>query len=144
MGKAYQLYEQEICTCKKKYSLSEYFMALFNYCFPASFCMQQHDKFNACKQNDMSTIDYLWKLQDLADTIGDIIADGIVLASPHCASVYLQVKLADARYEPTDLTLDQLEDKIIALDRGNEEEWKRSSKEKTHCDKQSLKKSFGV
>jgi hypothetical protein len=146
-GKAYRFYEQEICTRKKKYSLSEYFMALFNYCFPASFRMQQRDKFDACKQNDMSAIDYLRKLQDVADTVGDITEDDIVLAFFRRASVYLRVKLADAGYEPSDLTLDQLEDKIIALDRGNEiseEERKRSSKDKTHRDHDSSKKSPGV
>ena len=119
-GKAYWFYEQEICTCKKKYSLSDYFLALFNYCFPASFCMQQHVKFHACKQNDMSTIYYLHKLQDIADTIGDITEDDIVLAFFWRAQVYLYVKLVDAGYQPMDLTIVQLEDKIISLKQENE------------------------
>jgi len=50
----------------------------------------------------LSAIDYLRKIQDLADTIGDIAEDDIVLAFFRHASVYLRVKLADAGYEPTE------------------------------------------
>lgn len=37
--------------------LFDYFMAMFNYIFLASFRMQQHDKFDTCRQNDMSALD---------------------------------------------------------------------------------------
>ena len=112
---------------KEKYSLSDYFVALFNYCFPTSFHMQQHDKLDACKRNDMSAVDYLQKLQDIAHIIGDITKDDIMLAFFWQAQIYLHV-LADAGYQP----MDQLEDKIIALERGNEiveDEKKKSGRE---------------
>jgi hypothetical protein len=72
--------------------------------------MRQCDKFDGCRQNDMSAIDYLCKLQDIADTIGDVSEDNIVVAFFCCAQVYLCVKLADGGYEVTDLTLEQLEE----------------------------------
>jgi hypothetical protein len=36
-GKAYRFFEQEIHTQKWKYMLPDYFMAMFNYIFPALF-----------------------------------------------------------------------------------------------------------
>lgn len=42
-GKAYRFYEQDILQNKKKYTLTEYFSALFDYIFPADFRMQQRD-----------------------------------------------------------------------------------------------------
>jgi hypothetical protein len=74
------------------YTLLGYFMAMFNYIFPASFRMQQRNKFDACRQNDMSALDFLQKLQDIADTIGDLDDNDVILAFFRQVKTYLRAK----------------------------------------------------
>ena len=45
-GKAYKFFKQDILQKGIKYTLMDYFVALFDYIFPADFHMQQRDKFN--------------------------------------------------------------------------------------------------
>jgi hypothetical protein len=43
-GKAYKFFECDILNARKKYTLAEYFEAMFDYLFPATFRMDQRDK----------------------------------------------------------------------------------------------------
>ena len=67
MGKAYKFFKQDILQKQRKYTLTKYFAALFNYIFPTDFHMQPRDVFDNCYQEDLSVLDYLRQLQDLAD-----------------------------------------------------------------------------
>ena len=84
-GCAYRFYERNILDLKKRYTLTTFFEALLDYVFPADFRMQQRDKFDACHQGRWSILDFLRKLQEIADTVGDIHERDVVLAFwRHC------------------------------------------------------------
>ena len=92
-----------------KYTLTEYFAALFDYIFLADFRMQQRDKFDAYYQGNLSVVDYLRRLQDLADTVGDLDDSDVVLAFWCRCQSYLRSELTRAGYEPSELTTASLE-----------------------------------
>ncbi|KAF9237210.1 hypothetical protein BU15DRAFT_37603, partial [Melanogaster broomeanus] len=77
---AYNFYERDILDLKKRYTLTEYFESMFDYLFPPDFRMQQRDKFDVCTQEKKSVRDFLRKLKNLADTVGNIDDRDIVLA----------------------------------------------------------------
>jgi hypothetical protein len=119
-GKAYRFYEQNILQNGKKYTLTEYFAALFDYIFLANFHMQQRDEFDSYRQEDLSAVDYLCQLQDLADTVGDLDDADIVLAFwRHCQS-YIRSELTCAGYEPSILTVNDLETLKSCIERTEE------------------------
>jgi hypothetical protein len=62
--------------------------------------------------------DYLWKRQIFQYVRG--AGKSALNSTEFCHSVYLCVKLANASCEATDLRLEQLYNKIISLERGNE------------------------
>ncbi|KIM76333.1 hypothetical protein PILCRDRAFT_12925 [Piloderma croceum F 1598] len=78
-GKAYKFFERDILNARKKYTLAAYFEAMFDYLFPATFRMDQRDRFDACTQREMSALDFLRQLQDIADTVGDLDDGDIIL-----------------------------------------------------------------
>jgi hypothetical protein len=119
-GKAYRFYEQEILQNEKKFTLTEYFAALFDYIFPADFRMQQRDEFDSCRQEDLSAVDYLRQLQDLADTVGDLEDTDIVLAFWRRCQSYIRSELTRAGYEPSILTVDDLETLANRIERAEE------------------------
>jgi hypothetical protein len=108
-GKAYRFYEQEILQNEKKFTLTEYFAALFDYIFPADFRMQQRDEFDSCCQEDLLAVDYLRQLQDLADTVGDLKDADVVLAFWRRCQSYIRSELTRTGYEPSILTVNDLE-----------------------------------
>jgi len=108
-GRAYKFFEQDILQKGKKYSLTEYFAALFDYIFPADFRMQQRDKFDLYYQGNLSVVDYLRRLQDLADTVGDLNDNDVVLAFWRRCQPYLRSELTRTGYEPSVLTVIELE-----------------------------------
>ncbi|KIM50061.1 hypothetical protein SCLCIDRAFT_1225499, partial [Scleroderma citrinum Foug A] len=67
-GRAYRFYERDVLDLKKRYTLTTFFEGLFDYVFPADFRMQQRDKFDACKQDGRSVLDFLRRLQEIAGT----------------------------------------------------------------------------
>ena len=108
-GKAYRFYEQEILQNEEMFTFTKYFAALFDYIFPADFCMQQRDEFDSCHQEDLLAVDYLRQLQDLADTVGDLEDADVVLAFWRRCQSYIRSELTHTRYEPSILTVDDLE-----------------------------------
>lgn len=115
-GKAYKFFERDILIGRKRYSLTEYFESMFDYLFPATFRMDQRDKFDACYQSEMSALDYLRKLQDIADTVGDLNENDIVLAFWRRCRSYLKSELAKAGLEPDRINLIQLENAVVRLE----------------------------
>lgn len=71
-GKAYKFHEQEVLQNDRYSKLTDYFEGLFDYIFPSDFRMLQRDKFNAYQQRDLSALDFIRRLQDIADTVGNL------------------------------------------------------------------------
>jgi hypothetical protein len=54
------------------------------------------------------------------DTIGDLDDNDVILAFFRQAKTYLCAKLAEAGLEATDLTIEELEDRVVSLKKANE------------------------
>lgn len=67
--------------------------------------MQQWDKFDACKQRNMSVLDYLHWLHEIADAIGDLGDKDIVLAFWQCCKAYLCFELSKEGFDPGHMSL---------------------------------------
>jgi hypothetical protein len=115
-GKAYKFFKHDILNAQKKYTLVEYFEAMFDYLFPATFRMDQRDKFDACTQHHMSALDFLRQLQEIADTVGDLDDDDIILGFWRRCKSYLKSKLAEAGHEPGRITMSELEHLVVRLE----------------------------
>ncbi|EGO30503.1 hypothetical protein SERLADRAFT_404644 [Serpula lacrymans var. lacrymans S7.9] len=51
--------------------LREFFIGLFNHCFPVDYRMKQRDKLKCCFQDNKTVKEYLYKLTELWNIIGD-------------------------------------------------------------------------
>ena len=72
-GKAYDFYMQKVADNKEEWMLHEFYVKLFNYCFPIDYRMQMQKKLNRCYQGDNKTItEYAYELQELFNMIGAI------------------------------------------------------------------------
>jgi hypothetical protein len=118
-GRAYKFFERDILNARKKYLLAEYFEAMFVYLFPATFRMDQRDAFDACTQCDLSALDFLRQLQDIADTVGDLDENDIILGFWRRCRSYLKVRLAEAGLEPGRITMMELEDLVVRLEKAH-------------------------
>lgn len=118
-GRAYQFFERDVLALQKKYSLTEFFERLFNYVFPVDFRMQQRDKFDTCKQENRSVLDFLWKLQEIADMIGDMDDKDIILAFWRRSQPYLRVEMTKDGLDPTTMSLTVLEECAIRHERAH-------------------------
>ncbi|KIO11091.1 hypothetical protein M404DRAFT_127775, partial [Pisolithus tinctorius Marx 270] len=116
-GRAYQFYERDILDLRKRYSLTEFFEALFDYIFPADFRMQQRDKFDACRQDHRSVLDFLRRLQEIADTVGDIGEHEVVLAFWRRCQPYLRAELTKNGYDATMISLVTLESECVRYEK---------------------------
>jgi hypothetical protein len=106
-----------ILNAHKKYTLAEYFEAMFDYIFPATFRMDQRDKFDECSQHNMSALDFLRQLQEIADTVRDLDDDdSVILGFWRCCKSYLKLKLVEAGLEPGRITMYELEDLVVRLE----------------------------
>lgn len=116
-GKAYKFFEQEVLQNNKYTTLTEYFEGLFDYIFPADFRMQQRDKFDAYQQRDMPALDYIRRLQDFADTVGDLDDSDVVLAFWRRCQPYIRAELVRSGFEPSELTVNELESLVTRIER---------------------------
>ena len=72
-GKAYDFYVQKVADNEEKWTLHEFYLELFNYCFPVDYRMQMRKKLNRCYQGENKTIiEYTYELLELFNMIGDI------------------------------------------------------------------------
>ena len=127
----YKFFEQDILQKQKKYTLTGYFAALFDYIFPADFRIQQRDEFDACHQDDLSAVHYLRQLQDLADTVGDLDDADVVLAFWSRCQLYLRPELTRTGYEPSVLTVNDLKSLATRIER-TEEAPRETQKSSSH------------
>lgn len=89
---------------------------MFGYLFPATFRIDQHNKFDACQQSKMTALDFLRKLQDITDTVGDLSDYDIILAFWRRCFSYLNSELAKTRFESDQILLVELQSAVIRLE----------------------------
>ncbi|KAG1784934.1 uncharacterized protein HD556DRAFT_1461102 [Suillus plorans] len=71
-GKAHEFYIREVSGDPYRWRLREFFMEMFNYCFPINFRTKQREKLKRCFQNDKTVRDYIYELNELWNMIGDV------------------------------------------------------------------------
>lgn len=69
-GPAYDFYTQKVSMNFYDWTLSAFFEALFNYCFPVNYRMVQRDKLKRAFQNDKLVSAYVHELEELFNLIG--------------------------------------------------------------------------
>jgi hypothetical protein len=118
LGKrAYKYYEQEILSKRRKLTLSQFFAGLFDYIFPPDFRAQQRDRFDKCSQHGRTVRDFLQRLRDLANTIGDLKDKDIVLAFWRRCESYLRIELTRDGYSANSISLETLEELSVQHER---------------------------
>jgi hypothetical protein len=118
LGKrAYKYYDQEVLSKRTKLTLGQFFAGLFDYIFPPDFRAQQCDRFDKCSQRGRTVRDFLQRLRDLANTIGDLEEKDIVLAFWRWCESYLRVELTRDGYSADSISLDALEELSIQIER---------------------------
>lgn len=70
--KAYDFYMQKVANDEERWTLTQFYEGLFNYCFPVDYRMQLRKTLARCHQNDRSVTEYVHELQELFNMIGDI------------------------------------------------------------------------
>jgi len=99
--------------------MNEFFEKLFDYVFPVDFRMQQRDKFDECRQDFRTVLDFLRKLQEIADTIGDMTDRDIVLAFWRRSQSYLRVEMTKEHLDPTVMSLSMMEEAAVRHERAH-------------------------
>lgn len=130
-GRAYHFFERDVLDLKRRYTLTEFFEHLFDYVFPPDFRMQQCDKFDVCEQRDQSVLDYLHRLHEIADTIGDLSERDIVIAFWRRCKAYLRFEMSKEGTDPSQVSLVALERAALRHERAHrfaEEESRHSRK----------------
>ena len=87
--KAYDFYTQKVAINEEQWTVPEFYMELFNFCFPVDYRMQLRKTLARCHQNDKSVAEYTYELQDLFNMIGNIPSRIKYLSSgtaPDCPS----------------------------------------------------------
>ncbi|TFY69891.1 hypothetical protein EVG20_g2958 [Dentipellis fragilis] len=116
-GRAYKWYDREILSAGRDVTLSDFFLELFDYVFPPDFRSEQRDAFDDCHQRGRSVRDFLQNLLDLANTIGDVSDREIVVAFWRRCDAYLKVDMTREGYSPETLSLREIENIAIRLER---------------------------
>ena len=70
--KAYNFYTPKVASDDEKWTLKQFYDELFHYCFPMDYRMQLQKKLAKCHQNKKNVAEYLHKLQELFNMIGDV------------------------------------------------------------------------
>ena len=70
-GKGHTFYAEEVAADPYSWRLREFFRHLFNFCFPVNYCNLQRDKIATFMQNQLTVREYLHKLKEMWNTIGE-------------------------------------------------------------------------
>ena len=71
-GKVHEFYVSKVAGNPYKWRPQDFFLELFNSCFPIDFRMKQCEKLKRTYQNERSIHDYVSELNELWNLIGDI------------------------------------------------------------------------
>ncbi|EGN91622.1 hypothetical protein SERLA73DRAFT_80280 [Serpula lacrymans var. lacrymans S7.3] len=70
-GTVYDFFLYKVSPDPYSWRLREFFIGLFNHCFPVDYRMKQRDKLKCCFQDNKTVKEYLYKLTELWNIIGD-------------------------------------------------------------------------
>ena len=70
--KAYDFYTQRVASDEWNWTLKQFYIELFNHCFPVDYRMQLRRKLAKCHQNDKSVAEYIHELHELFNMIGNV------------------------------------------------------------------------
>ena len=99
-GKAYNFYTQKVAIDEERWTLSQFYTELFNYCFPVDYRMQLRKNLARVHQNEKSVAEYTYELQDLFNMIGDIPEQAQVIKFWNSARPSIQKELWRNRLNP--------------------------------------------
>ncbi|EGN94765.1 hypothetical protein SERLA73DRAFT_77506 [Serpula lacrymans var. lacrymans S7.3] len=71
-GTAYDFFLYKVSPDPSSWDLKDFFIGLFNHCFPVDYRMKQRDKLKRCFQDHKSVREYLYELTELWNIIGDV------------------------------------------------------------------------
>ena len=69
-GKAYDFYTQSVSLNPHEWTLKEFFVQLFNYCFHSDYRSELREKLRKCFQNNKNVSEYAFELTELFNMIG--------------------------------------------------------------------------
>jgi len=69
-GKAYDFYTQSVSLNPHEWTLKEFFVQLFYYCFPSDYRSELREKLRKCFQNNKNVSEYAFELKELFNMIG--------------------------------------------------------------------------
>jgi hypothetical protein len=78
-GKALDFYEQVVIRKPVTYTLEDFFLDLFDFCFPADFRNKMRDQLNRCYQNAKPVLEHiaafeqLWRVVGLPNDQGKVV-----------------------------------------------------------------------
>ncbi|KAI0039665.1 hypothetical protein FA95DRAFT_1464117, partial [Auriscalpium vulgare] len=87
---AYTFYSRDVARKPSRWTLSRFFTALFDHCFPTNFRTIQRERYLAFRQMGHPVRDYLRELEDLADSVGRVSRRDFVVRFWQGADQYLR------------------------------------------------------
>ncbi|KAI0046835.1 hypothetical protein FA95DRAFT_1559694, partial [Auriscalpium vulgare] len=108
-GRAYAFYSRDVARKPSRWTLSRFFTALFDHCFPTNFRTVQREKYLAYRQMGHPVRNYCRDLEDLADSVGRISKRDFVIRFWQGADLYLRIKWAENGYDPEESSIGELE-----------------------------------
>ncbi|KAJ7613850.1 hypothetical protein DFH06DRAFT_1344403 [Mycena polygramma] len=69
-GKAKKFYKNKVSRDASKWTLQQFFVELFNHCFPLDLCLQQRERLDNCLQNDKSVAEHVLEFEESYLMIG--------------------------------------------------------------------------
>ncbi|KAK0471115.1 hypothetical protein IW261DRAFT_1307682, partial [Armillaria novae-zelandiae] len=94
-GKAAAFFMCEVSMSICNWELDEFLTCLFDHCFPSNFHTGQWTHLSNCRQNSHAVGDCIFELQNLADSVGDILDWQLVLYLWQGVDDYICAKWAE-------------------------------------------------
>lgn len=113
---AYEFYTRQVSKTIGDWSVEDFFIGLFNHCFPVNFRLLQREKLRKCYQNDRKVLTYTSELEELANMIGLTDEREMVLKLWSGLRVELQRELWKAEYNPEVSTWDDVKAKAQVME----------------------------
>ena len=107
--KACQFFEQKVLQNNGHSTLSDFFKVFF-------LLILEWDKFGACQQQDLSALDFIHQLHNVADIVWDLDKSDVILAFLCRSQPFICTELIWARFKLLDLTLVEPKSLVIQIE----------------------------
>ncbi|KAF8833859.1 hypothetical protein BDN67DRAFT_916116, partial [Paxillus ammoniavirescens] len=104
-GRAHEFYIREISNTPHKWRLRNFFLDMFNYCFPINYRTKQHEKLKCMFQNEHTIRDYVSELNELWNLIRDVSECDKVMKLWFRLNGYIQSDLWKDKLHPEESSL---------------------------------------